>query len=144
YEYDKLVRDGMKQQDFEGMREFLSKYSNVLTATQDRRLGYALDSRYYGIGDYNTFMREQLSRLTLADVNRAIRQHLKSDRMRVVLITKDAEGLRDAILSGKPSPITYNSAKPQEIMDEDKLIQSYKISVKPAQVAVVPVERVFQ
>ena len=144
YEYDKLVRDGMKQQDFEGMREFLSKYSNVLTATQDHRLGYALDSRYYGIGDYNTFMREQLSRLTLADVNRAIRQHLKSDRMRVVLITKDAEGLRDAILSGKPSPITYNSAKPREIMDEDKLIQSYKISVKPAQVAVVPVERVFQ
>jgi zinc protease len=144
YEYDKLVRDGMRQQDFEGMREFLMKYSNVLTATQDRRLGYALDSRYYGIGDYNAFMREQLSRLTLADVNRAIRQHLKSDRMRVVVITKDAEGLRDAILSGKPSPITYNSPKPQEIMDEDKVIQAYKVNVSPNQVAIVPVERVFQ
>jgi zinc protease len=144
YEYDKLVRDGMRQQDFEGMREFLMKYSNVLTATQDRRLGYALDSRYYGIGDYNTFMREQLSRLTLADVNRAIRQHLKSDRMRVVIITKDAEGLRDAIVSGRPSPITYNSPKPQEIMDEDKVIQAYRVNVKPDQVAIVPVERVFQ
>jgi zinc protease len=144
YEYDKLVREGMSQQDFEGMREFLMKYSNVLTATQDRRLGYALDSRYYGIGDYNTFMREQLSRLTLADVNRAIRQHLKSDRMRVVIITKDAEGLRDAIVSGKPSPITYNSPKPQEIMDEDKVIQAYRVNVKPNQVAIVPVEGVFK
>ncbi|HEU4593808.1 MAG TPA: pitrilysin family protein [Pyrinomonadaceae bacterium] len=144
YEYDKLVRDGMRQQDFEGMREFLTKYSNVLTATQDRRLGYALDSRYYGIGDFNAYMREQLSRLTLADVNRAIRQHLKSDRMRVVVVTKDAEALRDAILAGKPSPITYNSPKPQEIMDEDKIIQSYKINVRPNQIAVVPVERVFQ
>jgi zinc protease len=144
YEYDKLVREGMKQEDFEAIREFLTKYSNVLTATQDRRLGYALDSRYYGIDDYNSFMREQLSRLTLADVNRAIKQHLKSDRMRIVLITKDAEALRNAIISGAPSPITYNSPKPQEIMDEDKLIQSYKINVKPDQIAIVPVERVFQ
>jgi zinc protease len=144
YEYDKLVREGMKQEDFEAIREFLTKYSNVLTATQDRRLGYALDSSYYGISDYNSFMREQLSRLTLADVNRAIKQHLKSDRMRVVLITKDAEALRDAIVSGKPSPMTYNSPKPQEIMDEDKLIQTYKINVRPQQIAIVPVERVFQ
>ena len=49
YEYDKLVRDGMKQSDFEAMRDFLVKYANILTSTQGARLGYALDSRYYGI-----------------------------------------------------------------------------------------------
>ena len=87
-------------------------------------------------------MREQLSRLTLADVNRAIKQHLKSDRMRVVVITKDAEGLRDAIASGKPSPITYNSPKPQEIMDEDKVIQ-LKVTSVPAR-SHVPVSEGFK
>jgi hypothetical protein len=79
-------------------------------------------------------------------VNRAIRQHLKSDRMRVVLITKDAEVLREAIVGGKPSPIVYppNSAKPKEITDEDKIIEAYKINVKADDVVIVPVERVFQ
>jgi len=38
----------------------------------------------------------------------------------------------------------YNSPKGKEIMDEDALIQRYRINVKPAEVTVVPVERVFE
>ena len=144
YEYDKLVRDGMSKETFEATREFLGKYSNILTQTQGAQLGYALDSRYYGITDFNTYLREQLAKLTLEDVNRAIREHLKSDRMRIVMITKDAPSLRNALLTNEPSPITYNSPKPKEITDEDKVIQSYKIDLKPEAVTVVPVERIFQ
>jgi len=144
YEYDKLVREGMSQEAFESTREFLSKYVNVLTSTQDAQLGYALDSRYYKIKDYPTYMREQLARLTLEDVNRAIKQYLKPDTMRIAIITKDGAALRDAILSNKPSPITYNAPKPKEITDEDKTIESYKIVVKPADVTVVNVDQVFQ
>jgi zinc protease len=144
YEYDKLVREGMSQEAFESTREFLSKYVNVLTATQDDQLGYALDSRYYGIKDFPTYMREELAKLTLADVNRAIKQYLKSDSMRIAIVTKDAAGLRDAIVNNKPSPITYNAPKPKEITDEDKVIENYKLVLKPGDVTIVPVEKVFQ
>ena len=144
YEYDKLVRDGMPQEAFESTRQFLSKYVNVLTATQDNQLGYELDSRYYGLKDFPTYMCEQLAKLTLADVNRAIRQYLKSDAMRIAIVTKDAAALRDAIVSNKPSPITYNAPKPKEITDEDKIIEQYKIVVKPAEVMIVPADKVFQ
>ena len=82
--------------------------------------------------------------VTLADVNHVIKQYLSTDRMRVVVITKDADGLRDAIIKGTPSPIKYNSPKPDDILAEDKIIETYKIGVRPEQVAVVPVERVFQ
>ncbi|MGH9883694.1 MAG: M16 family metallopeptidase, partial [Pyrinomonadaceae bacterium] len=144
YEYDKLVREGMSKEAFEATREFLSKYNNILTQTQDAQLGYALDSRYYNIPEYVTYMREQLAKLTLDDVNNAIRNHLKSDAMRIVIITKDAEVLRDAIISNRPSPITYNSAKPKEITDEDKLIENYRINVKADDVVIVPLEKVFE
>ncbi|MCM3903800.1 MAG: insulinase family protein [Pyrinomonadaceae bacterium] len=144
YEYDKLVREGMTKETFEATREFLTKYNNILTQTQDAQLGYALDSRYYNIPDYVTYMREQLAKLTLEDVNNAIRKYLKSDVMRIVIITRDAEALRDAILSNKPSPITYNSPKPKEITDEDKVIEAFKINVKPEDVVIVPVEKVFE
>jgi zinc protease len=143
YEYDKLVRDGLSREAFEATREFLSKFSNILTATQDAQLGYALDSRYYKIGDFNSYMRDQLSRLTLEDVNAAIKKYLATNRMRIVVVTKDAEGLRDAILSNKPSPMTYNSPKPQAILDEDKVIQVYPIDVRAEQVRITPVEQVF-
>jgi zinc protease len=144
FEYDRLVREGMSAESFEATREFLIKYNNILTATQGARLGYALDSRYYGIPDFNVYMRDQLSKLTLADVNRAIERYLKSDKMRIVLITKDAEALRDAITANGTSSIKYNSPKPQEIIDEDKIIENYKINVKPEDVVVIPVDKVFQ
>ncbi|HKP36546.1 MAG TPA: pitrilysin family protein [Pyrinomonadaceae bacterium] len=144
YEYDKLIREGMSKEAFESTREFLSKYVNVLTSTQDAQLGYALDSRYYKLNDFPTYMREQLAKLTLEDVNRAIKQYLKSDAMRIAIVTKDAAGLRDAILSNKVSPMTYNAPKPKDITDEDKLIEAYKIVVKPADISVVSVDKVFQ
>ncbi|MFN2510793.1 MAG: M16 family metallopeptidase [Pyrinomonadaceae bacterium] len=144
YEYDKLVGEGMTKEAFEATREFLTKYNNILTQTQDAQLGYALDSRYYNIPDYVSFMRDQLAKLTLEDVNNAIRKYLKSDAMRVVIITKDAEALRDAILSSRPSPITYNSPKPKEITEEDKVIEAFKINVRPEDVVIVPVEKVFE
>ena len=144
YEYDKLVRDGLSREAFEATRQFLTKYSNILTQTQSARLGYALDSRYYGIGDYNTYLRDALAKLTVDDVNRAIRQHLAANRMRIVIITKDPEPFLEAVAKNTPSPITYNSPKPKDIMDEDAVIQAYRINVKPADVTVVPVQKVFE
>src|SRR6266849_5329657 len=144
YEYDKLVHEGISKEAFESTREFLSKYANVLTATQDAQLGYALDSRYYNIANFSAYMREQLAKLTLDDVNRAIRQYLKSNSMQIAIVTKDAAGLRDAIVTNKPSAITYNAPKPKEITDEDKTIEAYKIVVKPADVTIVPVDKVFE
>jgi zinc protease len=144
YEYDKLLREGLSKEAFEATREFLSKYVNILTGTQDAHLGYALDSRYYKIGDFSTFMRERLAKLTLEEVNAALKRHLKTDSMRVVMVTQDAEGLRKAIIENTPSLITYNSPKPPEIMEEDKVIQDYKINVKPEDVTVVPVAKAFE
>lgn len=144
YEYDKLVRNGISREVFEETRRFLTKNSNVLTQTQSARLGYALDSRYYGIGDYNVYLRAALAKLTVDDVNRAIRQHLATRGMRIVVITRDPKPFQDAIAKSTPSPIVYNSPKPKEITDEDAVIQSYRIDVKSQDVVVVPVERVFE
>ncbi len=143
FELDTLVREGMSQQDFENTRNFLSKYVNILTQTQSAELGYALDSRFYGIPDFNAYMKKALAKLTLADVNRAIKKHLAS-KPTVVLVTKDAEKLRSDILSGKTSPIKYKAEPDQTILSEDKIIQDYRINVAPANVTITPVDAVFQ
>ena len=144
YEYDKLVRDGLSRESFEATREFLLKFVDVMLQTQTAELGYALDSDFYGIPPYREYMKEALEKLTLREVNAAIRRHLKSDFMRVVMVTKDAEKLKADILAGKPSPITYNSPKPEEILEEDKIIQEYPIPTQPEWVTVTPVGQVFQ
>ncbi len=144
YEYDKLVSNGMTLETFEATKQFLIKYVNILTQTKDAELGYALDSKYYGIDNFNKYMKENLAKLTLNDVNCAINQHLKTDNMRVVLITKDATALRDAIVKKQPGKITYASEKPKEILDEDKIISVYPIKVNMANITITPVEEVFK
>lgn len=144
YEVRKLVREGMTEKDFEATRQFLGKFVNVLTKDQDAQLGYALDSRYYGMGGFTDHVRAQLAKLTLADVNRAIKKYLQADDVKIVVVTKDGAAFKGAAVAGKPSPISYTSPPPQAILEEDKLIESYKLNFNSARVEVVPVEQVFQ
>ncbi len=64
--------------------------------------------------------------------------------MRVVMITKDAENLRNAIVNNTAATISYAAPKPKEIIDEDKLIFTYPIPVKAADVSVTPIDKVFE
>jgi len=144
YELQKLVKDGIKQEDFESTRRFLSKFVNVLTRTQDLQLGYLLDSKYYGIPEFTDYVKKELARLTLADVNRAIREHLQAGNMKIVIVAGDAGELKKALVNNTPSPIQYNAPKPQEILDEDKIIEKYPLKILPEKVRIVPVDAVFQ
>lgn len=143
-ELQQLVDSGMTQADFENTRDYLMKNVYVMTQTQDQQLGYALDSKWYGTPEFTTYMRDALGRLTLADVNAAIRKHLSATDLDVVVITKDAEGLRDALVSDAFSPITYDGEKPAALLAEDKVIGARKLGIRPEKVKVVPVEEVFE
>lgn len=143
-ELQKLIDNGMTQQEFENTRDYLMKNVYVMTQTQDQQLGYALDSKWYGTPEFTTYMRDALGRLTLADVNTAIRRHLSATDLSVVMITKDAEGLRDALVSDAFSPIRYDGEKPAELLAEDKVIGARKLGIPAANVRITAVEDVFR
>jgi zinc protease len=142
-ELDKLVRDGMSKEDFERTRDYLMKNVYVMTATQNQQLGYALDSRWYGIGEFTSYMRDRLSKLTVDDVNRAVRKHLDPKNLSVVIITKDAKGLREKLVSDVFSPIQYDAEKPADLLAEDKVIGALKLGVTADKAKVTPVDEVF-
>jgi zinc protease len=143
HELDKLVSDGLSEADFESTREYLMKNVFVMTATQNQQLGYALDSKWYGIPEYTAFMREKLGKLTRADVNAAIRKHLSPKNLSVVIVTKDAKGLADKLIADEFSPITYDAPKPKELTDEDKVIGARKLGIRPESLKITPVDEVF-
>ncbi len=144
YELKKLIDDGMSKEDFDETKRFLEKYVALMAPTQSSQLGYALDGQYYGTGDFVPWVRKQLAALTLDDVNKAIRSHLSWQNLDVVMITKDADALEEAILSNAPSPISYNAPKPKSITDEDKLIEKFRLEFKPETTTIVDIEDVFK
>jgi zinc protease len=144
YEFDRLVRDGMSQEDFDRTRNFLSKYVNLLLKTKSAELGYAIDSKLYGIGTYADYLKSALAELTRDDVNRAIRKHLHPDNLQIVVIGQGMEQFRSKLLANEPSPMKYNAPKPEEITREDQVVQALKLPLKADNVRVVPVETVFE
>jgi zinc protease len=144
YELDKLVKQGISQNDFEKTRSFLSKYVNILTKTKSSELGYAIDSAYYGMPDYNQYLKASLAKLTVDEVNRAAKKYLHADKLQIVGIAKDASGIKAALASAVATPIHYNSPKPQDVMDEDKTVESWPLNLKAEDVTIVPVSTVFE
>ena len=142
-ELGKLVDGGLTKDDFETTRDYLMKNVFVMTATQDQRLGYALDAQWYGTPEFTRMMRDALAKLTVADVNAAIKKHLSARNLSVVVITKDAAGLKNALVTDAFSPITYDAAKPQAVLDEDKRIGAMPLSIKPEKVRITPAAQAF-
>jgi zinc protease len=141
YELENLISDGMTESDFEATRAYLGKFVSLLTDGQSRQLGYAMDSQYYQTDEFANYVRDALNGLTLDDVNRVIRENLSTDDMQFVFVTKDAADLQQRLASDRSSPMTYAADLPQDVLDEDKLIDSIPLGF--GKVDIVAAEDVF-
>src|SRR5882762_3258813 len=139
FELDKLIKDGLTQEDFERTRSFLTKNVNLLMKTRQAELGYAIDSLYYGIPEYGGYIRKSLAKLTVKDVNEAIQRRLRTDDIRIVAVAQNCEELKKKLLSNALSPMTYNSTKPEDLTEEDKIVERFRIGFKPESVEIIPV-----
>jgi zinc protease len=145
WELDRLVRDGMTAEEFEQTRGFLKSYSRLWAQDQDRRLGYRMDSRFYGIDDYLAALPAKLDALTLEQVNAAIRKHLRADRLRVAVVTKGADAFLADLMANTPSPITYEAGgMPDDVIAEDAGIAVFPLRVNRAASKVVNVSEMFK
>ncbi len=143
WELDRLIEKGLSREEFEATRSFLLNYSKLWVQTQSRRLGYAIDGEFYGRPDLVSELADRLPKLTVEEVNAAVRKHLKTDGIKVAIVAAEATRLRDLLNSGKPSPITYDTqGTPSEILDEDKTIAEFPL--KDVSVRIVPVDQMFE
>ena len=142
-ELQKLVDNGMTEEDFKLTKKFLKKYYLHYAPTTTMRLGYKIDDVFYGIKDHLKTLPKMLDRLTLDDVNAAIKRHLQYSNMKIAMITKDAKSLKKALVGNKKSSMEYNSPKPPEVLAEDKEIEKYHLDIKDDKVRIIDADEMF-
>jgi zinc protease len=144
-ELNKLVAEGISQERFELVRTYLLNYTRLYAQTLGERLGWQMDSHYYGSKDFLAEIQTRLPKLTREDVNRAIKKYLNFDNVNIAVITQDGESLKDALVGNVSSPITYASPNmPKAVLEEDLVIQSYPLQVRPENVKVIPSAEFFE
>jgi zinc protease len=145
-ELRRLVRFGLTKEAFEETRAFLLDYSKLWVQTPARRLGYAMDGAFYGGKSLVDELADRLPRMTLHEVNAAIRRHLTPDELGVAVIADPAgaEAFVDALAAGAPSPVAYASETKPEVLAEDREIAVEPLAVDRARCRIVPAEAMFE
>jgi zinc protease len=139
-EMNNLVQNGMTAENFEKTRDFLRSYMKLYVQSPERQLGFLMDSHFYGRKDYIMEMENLLAKLTLADVNNAIKKYWQTKNMDILIITdkSEAEPLAKNLKDNAPSPMSYSntlkSALSDDILEEDKTVENYPMPVKSVKV----------
>ena len=144
FELDKLIKNGMTEKDFNATRNFLINFVPQMVASQNRQLGYALDSEFYNTDTFVKYVTSKLEKLTVADVNRVIKENLQTDDIQYVFITGDGKDMQKRLASEQTSPMVYNAEKPAELVAEDKVIANYKLAIPAKNIEVLAVDKVFE
>ncbi|HEY9420152.1 MAG TPA: pitrilysin family protein [Thermoanaerobaculia bacterium] len=142
FEVQRLRDEGMTEQEFNLTRDFLLNYSKLWAQSLDERLGFHMDSKFYGMPYYIDEIDARLKKLTVNEVNAAIKKYLRTDAYNAVVVTAKAQQLKDTLQKDDPSPKQYNSQMKAEVLEDDKKIQGLK--VQPTRIDIVPVAQVFQ
>ena len=145
YHLDRLVREGISEESFQQTRSFLMTYSRLWAQSLDQRLGYLQDSKFYGIPDYLAEVQKRLPSLTRDQVNQAIRKHLQSKNLVVALVSEEASEALDTLVAGNSTPIHYDGpGTPPEILEEDKAIERFPVSVNRDRSRVLTPDQLFE
>jgi len=140
-ELDLLIKNGMTKEDFELTRTFLRSYIKLYAQTPEQQLGYLMDSKFYGRKDYLAEMDALLAKVTLDDVNKAIRKYWRSDAMFITIVTDESEAgpLAESLRNNLPSPMSYSTSLKEslsaEILKEDEEVATFKLNVKSVKIA---------
>jgi zinc protease len=138
YYLERLVRQGIPAEQFELSRSFLLSYTRLWEQTDQRRLGYAIDSLFYGTPDFLEQYRKALSDMTPESVQAAVRRRLRPEALSFAFVTQDAPALIAALKSRAVTPPTYSSARPPEVLADDKAILQQPLPLRPEAIELLP------
>ncbi len=144
-ELRRIVEEGIPEERFRLTQQYLLNYTRLYAQTLQERLGWKMDSRYYGHDDFLAEARKRLARVSHRQVNAAIRKYLNFENVYIAVITRDAQTFKDQLLANTPSPVSYaNPNMPSAILEEDLIIQSFPLDVTPDKVRIVAAEHFFR
>lgn len=135
-EVDNIIKNGLSKDAFEATRTFLRSYTKLYVQTPNEQLGYLMDSRFYGRKDFISEIDKELAKLTVKNVNAAVKKYWRTNNMFVTIVTdrSEAEELSASLMKNTPSPMAYSDAVksglPKQVLAEDEVVAAYPLNVK--------------
>ncbi len=145
WELDRFAREGIPDDEsFARVRSFVQGYWQQKEQTPLRQLGYQVDQHLTGQPFDRDGLRQRVRALTRAEVNAAIKRHLRADRLSLVVVTEGAAALAADIAADKRAPIGYLAPPTNQAqLDEDARIDAFNLGLRADRVVIVTPDTLF-
>jgi zinc protease len=141
---DALLHQPIPEDKLKTASGFLVGYTRSWEETDQRRLGWAIDDALYATPGFLEQYRAALGKLTAADVQAAAARHIDPASLNFVFVTKDADALAELIRSREPSPITYASPKPEDVLKQDEAIAKLPLPIPSGLITVISASDIME
>lgn len=143
---EELVQDGLGEDEFTRVQEYLGGRLLLWAVDPGRRLGWALEAGAMGWPDPLATLPEQVAALDRATVNAALQEHLHPDDLRIVVVTPEGEDFAKAVSPDTTSLILYEdgAAPPADSEQARRDAAWSKLPVRLEASRVIPADGVLQ
>lgn len=141
YELDRLCAEGVSEDEVASTRAYLRDRSRLWALDASTQIGFALDDRFYRVPPLQEELDRRLAEISAADVNDAIRAHLQTRDLEIVLVGGDPERLRTAILDGPAQVPDYPGSASATNRTRDRAIASLRL--EPSVIRIVSADELF-
>lgn len=125
YRLNQMAEKGLSEKDFVNWRDFVNYNSRLWAFDPMQRLGFSMDSDFYGTPYFITLIGGRMKTVTNADVTSALGRRSAGRKMKMVFVTGDAETLKARLLGKKDSRPVYRSPLPAEEREVDEQVLKY-------------------
>ena len=141
WELDKFAKAGIPDDEsFKRVQSFVQGYWRSKEQEPMRALGYRIDGVLTGMPSDRAGLRAAVTKLTRADVNAAIKRHLRANNLAIVVVTEDAAALVKDIQDKKASPLASSAP---ELAEENKVIETFDVGVANERLFIIQPSKLF-
>lgn len=123
---ERWVADGLEPAEFERLKTDLQQQITLWAADPAARLAWALEARVMGWPNPVEALPAQVGALQIESVNAAIQAHIDPKRLRIVVVTEDADAFEAAVKGTDATPRVSLMAAPT--IEPDSVAEDVRIS----------------
>jgi len=129
---ERWVEEGLEPAELEEVKTHLQGKISGWAEDPGPRLAWALEARVMGWPDPIETLPSEIGALKIQEVNAAIQAHIDPKRLRIVVVTDDADAFEEAVTGADATPMASPTAAPEsdDVLDaEDERIRGLSLDI---------------
>lgn len=144
YELEKLITTGIEPLAMETVKSYEINHFPFLIETAKQRLDKNLEEIYYDLPGFIENYDNRIMKQSSADVNTAVYDYWSSDDLLIVIVTDQAEKMKNEFLSRQTSLTLPAGASANGLEEINRRVKDFDLGLNPEDIVIIHADKLFR